>query len=146
MSNERIFLTIWAIGLLLTWPPWFWWSIRSRRASGYPIVPQAPVGAIYVEKKASGREHGKFGGASNCLLVAITTDQFMVAPQFPFNLVAPRGILGLEHTVPKTSITASLQRDWLGANVRISIANMEKAVVMDLKLRRAEEFLATLAR
>jgi hypothetical protein len=144
MLNERLFLTVWAIGLLLVWPPWIWWSIQSRRSAGYPIIPRLPSNALYGERAASGREHGKFGGAKNCLLVAVTSGEFIVAPQFPFNLVAPRGMLGLEHTVRGASIAVTLHRGWGGTNVRIFIPTERKEAVLDLKLRRPEAFIEAL--
>lgn len=144
MPSEHLFLTIWTIGVLLTWPPWIWWSIHTRRASGYPLIPRAPRDALYSEGMASGREHGKLGGARKCLLVTITRGQFIVTPRFPFNLVAPRGILGLEHTLPRASVAAALHRGWGGTNVRVSIPSTNEEVVLDLKLRSPDAFLAAL--
>jgi hypothetical protein len=144
MLDERLFLTVWVVGILLTWPPWIWWSIQSRRRGGYPIIPRLPDDALYGEKHASGREHGKFGGARNCLLVAVTRDEFTVAPRFPFNLIAPRGILGLEYTAPGASVAATQHRGWGGTNVRIFLTTGRKEAVLDLKLRRPEAFIEAL--
>ncbi len=143
MASEHLFLAIWAIGILLIWPPMIWWSVHSRRVDGYPIIPRLPDGALYSEDKAGGRESGKLGGASNCLLVAVTSREFMIAPRFPFNMVAPRGVVGLEHTMPKALVVGSLHRGWGGTNVRVCMRDAN-GPVLDLKLRRPEAFLAAL--
>lgn len=143
MEGEHLFLVVWAIGILLIWPPWFWWVIRSRRAGGYQMIPKIPPHAMYAEKRVSGSELGKLGGARNCLLVVLTTDEFVLTPTFPFNLLSPpRGPLGLVHKVSRRNVRASAHRSWRG-NVRVELTGASYATI-DLKLRDPERFLEAL--
>ncbi len=141
MSDEQLFLVIWGVAMLVTWPPWIWWSIRSRQAHGYPIIPRMLSASVYSERRASGRQQGKLAGASNCLLISVTKDTFLVAPAFPFNLVAPRGMFGLEHTLPRDRIVASTQTTWLGANVRVELGPEADHAILDLKVRDPAAFV-----
>jgi hypothetical protein len=143
LTAERVFLAIWAAAMLLTWPPWFWWVVRSRRIGGHQILPKIPPQAIFAEKRASGGELGKLGGAANCLLVVVTPDELLVTPSFPFDLIAPpRGPIGLVHKVARTKVRASKHQSWRG-NVRVEICGATHAV-LDLKLREPERFLEAL--
>lgn len=130
--------------MLLIWPPWLWWVVRSRRAEGHQMMPQIPPNALYAEKRASGGEVGKLGGAANCLLIAVTPDELLVTPTFPFNLIGPpRGPLGLVHKVGRGSVRAAEHHSWRG-NVRVEIGGPAQ-VLLDLKLREPNRFLEALA-
>jgi hypothetical protein len=144
---EDVFLAVWLTGMLLTWPPWIWFSINSRRTRGEPLVPRPPTGAAFCELRASGRAHGTLlGRASNCLMVAIAGDELWITPTFPFNLVAPYGLMGLEYRIPKRTVTVVETSDSLfGPTVVIDIPRPNApSRRVALKLTDRKAFLATL--
>ena len=144
---EDVFLAVWLAGMLLTWPPWIWFSINSRRTRGEPLVPRPPTGAAFCELRASGRAHGTLlGRASNCLMVAIAGDELWITPTFPFNLVAPYGLMGLEYRIPKRTVTVVETSDSLfGPTVVIDIPRPNApSRRVALKLTDRKAFLATL--
>lgn len=143
MSDAHLFLAVWVVSILLIWPPWLWWVVSSRRAEGHQMMPQVPADALYAEKQGSGGESGKLAGATNCLLIAVTPDEFVVTPTFPFNLIGPpRGPFGLVHKVARGSVRASEHQSWRG-NVRVEITG-PTTVLLDLKLREPKRFLEAL--
>ncbi len=87
---------------------WTGISIFYRRQNGKPVIPKRPPDALFSEGYASGRAmtnlFTRLGGANNCLLVAVTADEFMVAPRFPFNLMFLPEIFGLELRIPRSAI------------------------------------------
>lgn len=145
MPSDHLLLTIWAVGMLVIWPPSLWWVVRSRRAQGFDLMARTPADQIFAEKGASGSEAGKLGGASNCLLVAVTPREFIITPNFPFSLIAAAGgPIGLVHRAPRSAVSASATKSWRGGNVRVEVEKAAKRVVMDLKLRDPHRFLAAL--
>jgi hypothetical protein len=112
-------------------------SIVFRRNRGKPVFPTVPTGALYVDKRASGR------WASNCLLVAITEDALSVVPKFPFNLMFLPEIYGLERTIPLPNIrdVRRLRGFGLGNNVAVDYGEAE----LRLKVRSPQAFLDALA-
>jgi hypothetical protein len=128
-------------------PVWFFWlsliwivflvllSVVIRKARDKPIVPKVPQNALYAERSASG------GMASNCLIVAVTPDALVVTPRFPFNLMFLPEIYGMEHNVPRSTITqVSAARSW-GSNVTIS---RREGRDLKLKVRDPAGFVAAL--
>jgi len=98
----KVFLVVWVAGVLVTWPPWIWFSIRSRRVRDEPLVPRPPANAEFCERGASGTARGNiFGSAHNCLQVSVTGGELWITPTFPLNLIAPYGLMGLEHRTPR---------------------------------------------
>ena len=104
-------------------------------------MPRIAAQASYGERGASGREHGKFGGASRCLVIWVSGDRFFVAPAFPFNMIAPLGLLGLEHECLRSQVSAELHRDWAGTNVRLRLATASREAVLDLRVRQPEALI-----
>lgn len=113
-------------------PDWFFWfvpawlalcvllSVFFRRSRGKPIIPRVPPNAIYSESSASGP------WASNCLIVAVTADAFVVTPKFPFNLMFGAEIFGLEHNIPRSHIShVESERSW-SSNLTISLRDGRK--------------------
>lgn len=143
MSAERVFLVVWIVGVLLTWPPLLAWAIRSRRDAGFPLVPRAPADAVYVDRRASGTQRGKWLPASNCLIVAVTASELIVTLKFPFLLIAPVPIAGFAHRAPLSVVSAEPHRDWSGSNVRVTIGGHRPAVLR-LRVRESEGLLAAL--
>jgi hypothetical protein len=144
----NVFFIVWLVVLLITWPPWFWFSVQSRRTRGEPLVPMPPAGASFCERGASGRARGNiFGNAHNCLQVAITDDELWITPTFPFNLIAPYGLMGLEYRTPKSRVSRAERRaSWLGTSVVLDILQPTegKAHTVELRLKSPDAFLAAL--
>jgi hypothetical protein len=145
--DERTFLVIWAVGMLVTWPPWFSFAVRSRRKRSEPLRPRRPADALYFERGASGSARGWLGGASKALSVAVTPDELWIAPIFPLTLFFPYGAYGLDHREPKARIvraepTRSL-RSW---NVELELPGRDwrRNAELKLKLKDPEAFLAAL--
>jgi len=83
-------------------------SILLRRRAGKPIFPRNPEDARFSERGCSGRSHRtlltRIAGASRCLLVAVTDEQLIVCPSFPFNLMFLPECYDLEHVIPAAAI------------------------------------------
>ena len=146
MTWDQVFLTVWAIGILVTWPPLLWVSYRSRITRGEPIVPHAPLHALFCERRASGRAVGTiFGRASNCLQVSVADEELWITPVFPFNMIAPYGFMGLEWRVPKNSVEARAERGWLGNNVTLQVSGSSgRPHVIELRLKSPDAFITAL--
>ena len=125
-------------------------SIFYRRQNGKPIIPRQPPDAMFSEGYASGRRmtnlFTKLGGANNCLLVAVTPSEFMVAPRFPFNLMFLSEIFGIELRIPRSAIRSIERRKtFLGDWVTISFFT-DKPDRIALKLRDPDGFARALGR
>jgi len=144
---ETIFLVVWLIGVICTWPPWLWYSIQSRRRIGEPVFPKSPINADFCERRASGHARGKIAGATRCLLVVVANEQLWITPRSPFNLIAPYGAFGLEHRVPAKAVKVVKQsRGLMGDRVEISLpGDNGRAVFVTLWLKSPEAFLAALS-
>jgi hypothetical protein len=142
-----IFLVIWLIGILTTWPVWFWIVISSRRKRGEPIIPKPPVNSQLCERRVSGaREGAIFAHAANCLLVCVFDGILWVTLTFPFNLIAPYGLSGLDHRVALRDVKdVELKKGLFGRTVRLRIApSGGKSTTLILRFKEPEEFLAAL--
>jgi hypothetical protein len=87
---------------------------------------------------------GRFGGASNCLIIAVTRDELVVSPRFPFNLMFLPEIYGLELQVPKSLVEIEHSQSGLLRNrvtVRVDGADSRR---MQLKVKGRQAFLAAL--
>ena len=136
-----VFVVLWLAGMLVVWPLFIRARLRTLRARGQPLRPQPPPGAVYAERRASGRAKGQLGGASNCLLVAVAGGELWVMPIFPFSLI---GGFGLEHRVPvREVVSAGRRRTWAGGNVVVTLLD---GTVLELKVRDPDAFLAAMQR
>jgi hypothetical protein len=81
-------------------------SVVLRRRQGKPIIPRVSKTALFSEAMVSGRSDGlrAFGGARNCLFVAVERDALTIVPFFPFNLMMIADIWGLEQTIPRHDV------------------------------------------
>lgn len=140
-----------------TWLPFFGlgWiivavvvSIIFRKRRGKPLFPKAPDGALFSERRCSGRSlqtpWAKIGGARNCLLVAVTPKKLVVTPLFPFNLILLPEIYGLDHNIDISAIREAFDRkSILGRSVTITYAD-PKVRRIELRLRHHNVFIRTL--
>ena len=99
-------------------------SVVHRRAKGRPILSWSVPGARYFHRFASGHSHKSFftklGGASNCLIVAVTNDRLIVRPFFPFTLMFLPEFYALDVDVPLSSVEgAELKKGALHQRVHI---------------------------
>ena len=125
-------------------------SILYRRAKDKPILSRKPDDTIYYETSGSGCSNQnlitKFGGAQNCLIVAVTKDSFIVEPKFPFNLMFLPEIFGLEHHVSKKNISSIVEKSrFLGKSVTVEFSTSDgKCQSIELRLRKMDAFLIAL--
>lgn len=124
-------------------------SIRYRRQEGKPIIPRLPDDALFSERRVSGHSRKslltRFGGASRVLMVAVTADEFLVTPAFPFNLMFLPEIYGLEVRVPRSAAhVVEASAGLLGRNVVVSIDGAAPFEMM-LRLRNQMGFLAAMS-
>ena len=82
-----------------------------RTNKGKPVLFWSVPDADFVVHFASGHAGRKwflgFGGASNCLVVAVAHGRFIVRPWFPFNLLFLPEIFGIECDVPLEWVTSA---------------------------------------
>ena len=147
LTPDRFF-SLWLIGLL--------WvlavataSILVRRSRGKPVLFFSVPNAVFQERTASGcsndRWWRRFGGANNCLVVAITRDKLVIRPFFPFNLMFAPEMYGLEHEIPLSSIVrTSADRFLFRRRVRVHFREGDRERDVSLFLKRPDEFLAEL--
>lgn len=125
-------------------------SVVYRRRRGKPIRSKAPAGSVYVERWTSGRSNrdlvARLGGATNCLLVAVTPDLLVVRPHFPFNLMFLPELFGLELEIPRSAIArVEHKRGFFCSTVAVNFRAADgRPSSVELRLRNAAEFLAHL--
>lgn len=123
-------------------------SIFYRRLHDKPIIPRLPRDALFKERRASGRSRKNIitslGGASNCLLVAVTDTELIVTPSFPFTLMFLPEFYGFDVRAPRSSIAGVEKRGSLfGTTISISFRGEDPAP-LELRLRNADAFLRAL--
>lgn len=135
----------WIVGVIVV-------SVAIRIRRGKPIFPRAPADASYAERWASAASQRswltRIGGASNCMIVAVTPKTLLITPRFPFTLMFLPELYGLEATLDRGAIR-SVQplTGWGPNNVRVVFADangQERAI--DLKLRDRDAFIAAVQR
>lgn len=84
-------------------------SVVHRRRSGKPILCPSFPDASYTERWISGVSKKnlftRFGGARNCLWVAVADKKLWVGLMFPFNLMFLGEVYDLEHCIKGSSIS-----------------------------------------
>jgi hypothetical protein len=131
---------------------WVGASIVFRRNRGKEIIPRKPEGSIFYERTASGRSNlnffTKIGGARNCLMVAITQQELIVKPWFPFNLMFLPEIYDLEHRIPRANILRIKKGSILfWKNITIELQDADGAThSITLMLRGQDDFLKALGK
>ena len=126
---------------------WVGISIAYRKWKGKPLFARAPSDTRFLEAWTSGRSNRnvltKFGGARNCLLVAVTQDSLIVHPHFPFSLLFLPEIYDLDYVIPRKDIRSiTPKRTWLGGTVEVVFALPTESVrSIELKLRQPHQFL-----
>lgn len=137
----------------LWWFPFLWIggviaaSIALRRVNGKPIFATEAADAVFVERWTSGRGRGgirAIGGASNCLMVAVTRTELIISPQFPFTLMFLPEVWGLEHRKPLNRIKSVTAKNGpLGRSVDVVF---DDGGGMVLRLRKPDAFLQAMRR
>jgi len=125
---------------------WIAASIIYRRINGKSVFPRSPLGAVFRERMASGWNDGswigRIGGASRCLLVAVTDREIVITPFFPFNLMFLPEIYGLEIRTSLSQIRRVEERRWFFRDS--IIVDMGNGQRFGLILRDPEAFKAAL--
>lgn len=137
----------------LRWFPMLWIggaitaSLIWRRINGKPIFAPKASDAVFVERRTSGRARSgvrAIGGARNCLTVAVTRNELLVAPHFPFTLMFLPEVWGLEHRVPLSRVKSVASRHGLfGPDVEVVFEDGSGLV---LRLRKPDDFLRAMKR
>ncbi len=127
---------------------WITASIIYRKRTGKPFHPKIPEDAIFYERAASGYSCKsaltRIGGARRCLLIAVTNDELIISPAFPFNLMFLPEIYGLEFRVSRSQIrNISEYSYFMGRWLTISFTDGH--ATFKLSLKNTEDFLKALA-
>ena len=145
---ENAFSGFWIAVPILWLGLWIALSIFYRRIHDLPIIPRLPKDALFKERGGSGRSRKNvitsIGGASNCLLVAVTDTELTVAPFFPFNLMFLGQIYGLEFRAPRSSIRSVEKKQGLFSTTILISFKGDDPAPFELRLRKADAFLRAL--
>jgi hypothetical protein len=129
---------------------WIGISIVFRLTRGKSIFPKRPEGTLFYEGWASGRSlatlWGRFGGARNCLMIAVTPQELIVAPRFPFNLMFLPEIYGLEARVSLSQVKVENSSSGILKRGVIIMVGGADPVRMELLPRNRVGFLTALVR
>jgi hypothetical protein len=124
-----------------------WRAARQLRAQGLPVRPSIPDDALFGESMASGHLEGSFmtrmNGASNCLMVWVTRQEFVVDAIFPFNLFMYSQASHLRVRVPIHALISVRQADARSMLVTFPDAHMEPRTFR-LILKRLDDLMAKL--
>jgi len=129
---------------------WLVASLIYRLSRGKPILFFTVPGASYLERFASGNSnrhwYTRFGGANNCLVVAIVRGKLVVRPWFPFNLMFLPEIFGIEEEIPLERIqSVQVTKKFFTRRVRVDYRNVDReSQSLTLLLKKPDEFLANL--
>ncbi len=121
-------------------------SVVYRKAKSKPFRIVEPDHPMFMERWTSGRSLrnfvSHFGGARNCLFVAVTRSELIVRPHFPFTLFFLPEIYGLEMVVPRSSVrSVELKSGVLGSSILLSIdSSPGVSFQLELRLRAPTEF------
>lgn len=138
------FSALWVVG-------WAVVSIFYRRSRGKPIVFRSVANAVFAENTASGHSNRswwtKLGGASRCLVVAVTENRLIIRPTFPFNLMFLPEIYGLEHDIPTDRVTHVDVKSGRSGSVRVTFRDLDgESHDVTLYLRNPVGFVNALAK
>ena len=146
--TARQFFWLWLAVVAVT----FGGAALPRRAQGLPFFrpkfPDAEVQQNWRSGRSSVGLMGTLARAKNCLWFALTRNTLHVGAHFPFNMLMPRPIAGLDLAIPVAAIssvsemTATLGGDYV--RVAYEVTDATRAVVrtehVDLWPRRGDHF------
>jgi hypothetical protein len=145
-QTNAFFTLFWIVGIL-----WivglFAVSVIYRRMTRKPVLFFTVPKAIFIRHTASGfcldKWWRRLGGASNCLVVAISQQRLIIRPLTPFNLMFMPEFYGLEYDVPLNKIvTVSPYRYFSRSGLRVVLRDAEGACHgIVLFLQMPQEFL-----
>jgi len=147
---ERYFPIL--VGLSVLWvAAWIVASIFYRRSRGKPLMFPAIPDSVFIETAASGHSnrtwYTKLGGASRCLVVAVTGKRLIIHPRFPFNLMFLPEVYGLEHDVPADLVTRVEVGHGRSGSVRLEFCDPnDRLQDVTLYLQNPSEFVKALDR
>jgi hypothetical protein len=130
--------------LVLYFPVYIGVLLLRRHYRGPKFPPQNTVNVVFKERLASGSSHRnliiRFGGASRCLTIVVTTEELWVTTFFPFTAIA--GTYDLEHRIPLKDLTSVVPA---GRRVTVGFRRPNgKPGELGLYVRNPEEFIRRL--
>jgi len=155
MIPGRSFFPVWASDLISFIDRYPWWlpawilswlvgPLIWRHFRGPRFPKQSTVSVVFKELFASGSSHRniltRFGGASRCLTVVVTTEELWITTFFPFTALA--GFYDLEHRIALNNILSAIPN---GPGVILEFRRENgKLGKLGLYLRDQESFLRSL--
>lgn len=140
------FLVIWCTSFACT-IAYGAWQLRKRRIHGPHFPDRSGVTVVFEEKWASGRSFKswftRFGGANNCLRVTLTSDELWITPHFPFSAFGKT--IDLDHRIELTDLINVERRRKSVVRLEFVLSD-EPTRIVELRLRKMDEFLAALTR
>ena len=127
-------------------------SVVYRKAKSKPLRIVEPANPLFMERWTSGRSLHNFvsrlGGARNCLFVAVTQNDLIVRPHFPFTLFFLPEIYGLEIVAPRSAVRGvELKPGILGSRVLLTIElSPGEGFQLELRLRAPTEFTQAMSK
>ncbi|QJQ06616.1 hypothetical protein EJG51_013055 [Undibacterium piscinae] len=121
-------------------------SVLYRKIKSKPMRIVKPENSLFMERWTSGRSLRNFvsrlGGARNCLFVAVTRNELIVRPHFPFTMFFLPEIYGLEIVVPRSAVrSVEIKSGLLGSSVLLNIDRSPgESFRLELRLRAPTEF------
>jgi hypothetical protein len=127
---------------------WIVASVIYRRSKGKPLFRPRFERPLFLETWRSGHSLRslitRFGGARNCLWIAVNENSLLVAPHFPFTLMFLPEIYHLEYAVAGHSIRAVERADGLLTRNRVRVT-VERQIgdeeTFDVYLRDPDGFI-----
>lgn len=129
---------------------WFGISIAYRAVRDKPIFVFLSVpGSRFIEATTFGYSNDRwwrrFGGARNCLVVAVTADRLVIRPWFPFTLMFFPELLALEYDIPLDDILSVTEHKWVFKRAfRLRFRNGARRGDVTILLRQSDSFLRLL--
>ena len=138
-----LFPIAWTVG-------WIGASVVYRLTRGKPILFFGVRNAKFQERRASGHSKSswftRFGGAENCMVVAVTNNHVVIRPWFPFTLMFLPEIYDLEHELPHQNLVdAKVCHTWLRTRIDLEFRDSSgQTKTVGLYLRDPDGFLSML--
>ena len=127
--TPKQFLLLWTAGAIVM----FGTVVGMRWLQRRPFFKPHFDGVEFDENWCSGASSaglmGELGWARNCLWIVVARGQLHVGAHFPFNLFLPRFLLGLDLSVPITSVISveTMRSSWTGEHVKVSYSVTDDA-------------------
>lgn len=124
-------------------------SLLFRLTRGKPVFANPPAKSVFLERWRSGRNRstffGRFGGANNCLMVAVGEGRLRLLPHFPFTLMFLPEVFGLEVDVPLSKVrSARIEKGWVIETLCLELDDAGTPRRFELHLKNPRDFFHAL--